>query len=38
MANVQNKTYSTYSVTYFEKHFLVPGCGTETPPTPYFAG
>ena len=27
-----------YSAAYIEKHFLVPGCGTEAPPTPHFTG
>ena len=27
-----------YNAAYIEKHFLVPGCGTEALPTPYFTG
>ena len=35
MLSVQNEAYIT---TYFQKHFLVPCCGTEATPTPHFVG
>ena len=41
----QNKTNGiiliqseAYNAAYIQKHFLVPGCGTEAAPTPHFAG
>ena len=35
MSDVQSEAYNA---AYFEKHFLIPGCGTEAPPAPHFAG
>ena len=35
ISSVQSEAYNT---AYFEKHLLVPGCGTEAPPTPHFTG
>jgi hypothetical protein len=35
---ISNAKDKAEGVIYFEKNLLVPGCGTEAPPSPYFVG